>query len=348
MPSKACRAARRASCSRRSRSASCSGARTSAGSSSCPGTGGSRARPSSASVRPLARYAAPMSWMKTVGEWVSRPSPGGRSRAARSRRRTPSRSGSRPSARRTSARAARGRPARRASSPSALNCGSQNRLRFGSLPMMKFWQVGDVAGEVRRRGPAKLAWSSSVSGVVRLPKLLTDDEHLDAVELRRRGRGCSAGSTSSARRVGFAGVPDRGDPHGVEAGELEQVDLRLRLGERVRLAPRPRPRRRSSSGRRPCAAGRGRSAVAARRRSEQTPHRRHGSLSAVESDTDRTAAEDASGEAGRLPLPRRRRPRPLHRQGEVAAPARALVLPADAATRAPRSGSCRAGSPTSR
>ena len=27
-------------------------------------------------VRPEPRYAVPMSWMKTVGEWVSRPEPG--------------------------------------------------------------------------------------------------------------------------------------------------------------------------------------------------------------------------------------------------------------------------------
>ena len=42
------------------------------------------------------------------------------------------------------------------------------------------------------------------------------------------------------------------------------------------------------------------------------------------------AAETASGQARRLPLPRRARPGALHRQGEVAAAARALVLPGHA------------------
>ena len=41
----------------------------------------------------------------------------------------------------------------------------------------------------------------------------------------------------------------------------------------------------------------------------------------------RTAAEDPAREAGRLPVPRRPGRGPLRRQGEVAAPARALVLP---------------------
>src|SRR4051812_27644066 len=41
----------------------------------------------------------------------------------------------------------------------------------------------------------------------------------------------------------------------------------------------------------------------------------------------RRAAEERPDEAGRLPLPRRARAGHLRRQGEVAAPARALVLP---------------------
>src|SRR5581483_4121020 len=45
------------------------------------------------------------------------------------------------------------------------------------------------------------------------------------------------------------------------------------------------------------------------------------------SGTRREPAEAASGEAGRLPFPRRARRRALRREGEVAAPARALVLP---------------------
>ena len=43
----------------------------------------------------------------------------------------------------------------------------------------------------------------------------------------------------------------------------------------------------------------------------------------------RKPAEVAPGEAGRLPVPRRGRRRPLRRQGEVAAAARPLVLPED-------------------
>ena len=49
-----------------------SGARSRAGCSSSPGTGGARTCPSPAASRPEARYAAPRSSMKRVGEWVGR------------------------------------------------------------------------------------------------------------------------------------------------------------------------------------------------------------------------------------------------------------------------------------
>jgi hypothetical protein len=56
------------------------------------------------------------------------------------------------------------------SSPFGPNCGSQKRFRFGSFPMMKFvspgtWRASDAAWA------AKLAWSASLSGVVRDPNL---------------------------------------------------------------------------------------------------------------------------------------------------------------------------------
>ena len=57
-----------------------------------------------------------------------------------------------------------------ASEPSGLNCGSQNRLRFGSLPITKFWTSG-TARATAAACSAKLAWSASLSGVVLLPAL---------------------------------------------------------------------------------------------------------------------------------------------------------------------------------
>src|SRR4029079_16362718 len=93
-------------------------------------------------VRPEARYAVPMSWMKTVGEWVSRPEPGRsipRGEIAPPYTVTAGFAAFRASyvfaSSEVEAGAAR-------SSPFGPNCGSQKRLRFGSLPMMKFFRPG--------------------------------------------------------------------------------------------------------------------------------------------------------------------------------------------------------------
>ena len=108
--------------------------------------------------------------MKTVGEWVSRPVPGRsipRGDSAPPNTLTVGSTAFTAAYVRLSSERYAGAAA---SVPSALNCGSQKRFRFGSLPTITFCRSGTLRTRSAAR-PAKLAWSASESGVVLLPKL---------------------------------------------------------------------------------------------------------------------------------------------------------------------------------
>ena len=95
------------------------------------------------SVRPLARYAAPRSRMNAVGECVSRIVSG--PVAAAWRERDADDGDPRDDRLERVVRPGeelRGTPGAATSEPSGLNCGSQKRFRFGSLPMMKSRRLG--------------------------------------------------------------------------------------------------------------------------------------------------------------------------------------------------------------
>ena len=114
-----------------------------------------------------------------------------------------------------------------ASVPSGLNCGSQKRFRFGSLPMMKFWRSGtELASSAACC--AKLACASGGERGRLAAEVVDRDVDLDPVELAPP-RSASSGGDLARRRVGVQRVPDRRHAHRVQAGELEQVELRLRL-----------------------------------------------------------------------------------------------------------------------
>ena len=127
-------------------------------------------------------------------------------------------------------------------------------------------------------------------------------------------------SRSSNRSTPFSSTASPGSPSGPWE-RLWARRSRRRHPRRTRAASR-RPRRPRPPPRRPLRAR-------PSSRGRRLPLPGHGY-------TRGRAAEAASGEAGRLPLPRRARPGALHRQGEVAAAARAQLLPGGAATRARR------------
>ena len=99
--------------------------------------------------------------MKTVGEWVSRPVPGRsipRGEIAPPKTVTVGSTAFSAVVRLGEQREVGGRGGVRRRP--ALNCGSQKRFRFGSLPMMKFWRPGTSRASAAA-WLAKLAWSSA-------------------------------------------------------------------------------------------------------------------------------------------------------------------------------------------
>ncbi len=198
---------------------------------------------------------------------------------------------------------------------------------------------GGVGGEIGLVGVGERRRRAAVAEHAR--------EHLDPVG----GRG--GGDVAEDRRVlggdgRLAGRPDLRDPDGAEPGQLQQVHLRPRAGERRRADG---VLGRAEHHRRPARVRRRRERECRGERDHdpagRAPHAL-GYRSRGRGGGSQGAAGEPADEAGRLPVPRRGGRGALRRQGEVAAVARPLVLPEDDGRPRPDPAAARSASPTSR
>ena len=290
--------------------------------------------------------------MKTVGECVSRRDAAGcRCRAARRRRRSPSivrRDRLQRVVRLREQRHVRGR-GRVAAVGVELRQPEAVEVRLVADDEVAAGRVR--RGRARRRSAAKLAWSSSRQRRRRAAEVVD----------RRRSTSMPSSFAAAGRRCGAVallgrrGGASRRAPrvdviaHGVEAGEREQVELRLRRDERRRLtASSAAPT--SIAGPPACAPEREHEAPRPRPR-RADPHGAKIALATLDGVTNRVeaAARGAAGEAGRLPLPRRRTARVLYVGKAKSLRSRVRSYFQQTARRPRRrSGSCRRASPTSR